>query len=532
MVDTNIKEQKIRAQFALLWLWVVITALVLMFFMFFTWVYQEQQQGHFSQNAAKEIRLNFDDEIDDLNRAMINIHLLEKKQPICSPAFFNQMKQFVFDHPVISGLYIADKKQRILCSTVGDIINKSPKQDSNQPMIFGPFKEEGVENAYFIIQQPGLDHDVGVYILQRVLEERMHIKDESIDNVTLFDSVQNKPLIVLNTKAPGGQLNKALLSAQKLLMLNKGDVASNKLQSLDNAVIMLHSDYQYLFMILLQKELLIAAIVIFITSLLYLQLKKLLSQRYSLTGTLRHAIKANQFFPIYQPVYDMKKKAYVGAEVLVRWHSETNEEVPPDFFIDEAEASGLIVPITQALVEKALDECEDLLKSSKDFHLAFNLSRDHFVNERFLPDFIALCERKNIHPKQIILELTERQLLDLNDKGIKTKIAILRSKGFSLALDDYGTGHASISYLQSFPFNYLKIDKIYTQSIGSGAITETLIETIIEMASKLKLTLIAEGVETPEQMSYLKQHDVHLVQGWLFAKAMSYEQLILFVESN
>lgn len=108
----------------------------------------------------------------------------------------------------------------------------------------------------------------------------------------------------------------------------------------------------------------------------------------------------------------------------------------------------------------------------------------------------------------------------------------LRARGHSLAIDDFGTGHASIKYLQHFPFNYLKIDKLFVHSIGTGAVTETLSQAIIQMANVLKLTIIAEGVETIEQFNFLRHYQINLMQGWYFAKAMPHEQLFQLIEEG
>jgi len=108
----------------------------------------------------------------------------------------------------------------------------------------------------------------------------------------------------------------------------------------------------------------------------------------------------------------------------------------------------------------------------------------------------------------------------------------LRAAGFLLAVDDFGTGHASISYLQHFPFNYLKIDQLFISAIGTGAITEVLNKSIIQMAKNLKLHIIAEGVETAVQIDFLQAHDVSLMQGWYFAPAMPIEQLLDFLNRS
>ena len=129
-----------------------------------------------------------------------------------------------------------------------------------------------------------------------------------------------------------------------------------------------------------------------------------------------------------------------------------------------------------------------------------------------------------------MLEITERDLLRQDDLTLVMRMKELRSLGFSLAIDDFGTGHASISYLQHFPFNYLKIDQLFIRAIGTGAVTETLNQSIIHMAKNLKLSIIAEGVETIAQQEFLQKQDVHLMQGWYFAKAMPLEQLIQFIK--
>ena len=204
----------------------------------------------------------------------------------------------------------------------------------------------------------------------------------------------------------------------------------------------------------------------------------------------------------------------------------------PDLFIEEAEDSGLIVPITLQLVEKTFHQCQDLLQGHPYFHLAFNLSAIHFLDKTFFDKFYELCHVYQINPEQIILELTERRLFDQNDKQSLLIMEEARQKGFSLAIDDFGTGHASINYLQHLPFNYLKIDKQFIQAIGTGAITETLNQAIINMAGTLNLAIIAEGVETVEQYEYLRQQKVDYIQGWYCAKAMSVEHLILVIQEK
>lgn len=257
-----------------------------------------------------------------------------------------------------------------------------------------------------------------------------------------------------------------------------------------------------------------------------------MTKRYSLQGAIKLAIKNEEFYPVYQPLFDCDKEQFSGAEVLLRWENEDSQIIMPDFFIVEAEATGLIVPITLQIIEIAFKEFKSLLEERSYFHLAFNISALHFTDSVFFNHFHKLIEKYNISPHQIIFEITERELLDKNDTIFISKMQELRQTGFSLAVDDYGTGHASISYLQHFPFNYLKIDKLFVQAIGSNDIIESLNDAIIQMAKGLNLVTIAEGVETKDQANYLANNGVRLQQGWYYSKGLSITELTALLKGE
>jgi sensor c-di-GMP phosphodiesterase-like protein len=244
-----------------------------------------------------------------------------------------------------------------------------------------------------------------------------------------------------------------------------------------------------------------------------------------LHGAIKKAIKSRRFYPVYQPLYDTKSHTYSGAEVLLRWQGN-NEIIMPELFIKEAEGTGLIVPITIQIIETAFQETKAILDSTPTFHLSFNICALHFTELNFFTQFYKLVDQYSISPHQILFEITERDLLDEHNKQYINKMHELREAGYSLAVDDYGTGYSSISYLQYFPFNYLKIDKLFIHAIGTKAITETLNDVIINLAKKINVTIIAEGVETKEQVNYLVLHEVQFLQGWYFSKELSIEQLI------
>lgn len=274
------------------------------------------------------------------------------------------------------------------------------------------------------------------------------------------------------------------------------------------------------------NQLILSALLLFGSGLLYYLVKYVLNRRYSLHAAMKAALKNHEFFPVYQATYDATSSRFCGAEVLLRWQLNEDEILMPKFFIKEAETSGLIIPMTLNIIKISLQQTQELFTRIPDFHLAYNLSALHFKDKEFFNEFYKLIEHYKIKPKQIIFEITERDLLDKNDPAFLIRMKELRKAGYSLAIDDYGTGHASISYLHHFPFNYLKIDKQFVQAIGSKALTESLNDAIIQMAKRLHLTIIAEGVETQEQAQYLISHSVTLLQGWHYSKAETIDKLI------
>lgn len=273
------------------------------------------------------------------------------------------------------------------------------------------------------------------------------------------------------------------------------------------------------------NQILLGIDILVISSCLYCLVKNFLQKHHSLQWSIRKAIKREQFYPVYQPVFNEKLTNYSGAEVLLRWRSNHNKIIMPDLFIEEAETTGLIIPITLQIIKIAFKETKSILKADPQFHLSFNICALHFTDPVFFDKFYGLLVDYSINPNQILLEITERDLLDENNEVYIKKMQELREKGFSLAIDDYGTGHASINYLQYFPFNYLKIDKLFIHAIGTKAITESLNDAIIDLAKKINLIIIAEGVETKEQINYLLKNGIQLLQGWYFSKALPIDQL-------
>lgn len=233
---------------------------------------------------------------------------------------------------------------------------------------------------------------------------------------------------------------------------------------------------------------------------------------------LMDAMKNKELHPYLQPILKGEPPIAIGCEVLVRWLHKDNL-IPPDQFIPLAEQTGLIIPITQQLIAQVTDNFASNFKTSKPFYISFNVSAKHLESEKFQEDFDYFLSRVG-HNLILILEITEREILSDNTQ-VAQNIAALKAKGVRFALDDFGTGYATLEILKRTPVDIIKIDKLFTSGIGKNDICNEIIGNIIDLAGRLHADVTAEGVETKEQVDFLKTQGEIAYQGYLFSKPLS-----------
>lgn len=237
-------------------------------------------------------------------------------------------------------------------------------------------------------------------------------------------------------------------------------------------------------------------------------------------------MNANEFVPYFQPVVRGAPHQWSGCEVLMRWKHPKEGLVRPDLFIPLAEDSGLIVPMTRTLMHQVaaqLARHADLLPAS--FHIGINITAHHCRDLALVEDcreFLSAFAQGQVI---LVLELTERELIEPTNITFQLFEA-LHDMGVLIAIDDFGTGHSSLAYLRNFNVDYLKIDQSYVAMIGADALSSHILDSIIELSGKLKLGIVAEGVETTEQCEYLTAHGVDLLQGYLFGRPMPGQEFI------
>lgn len=250
------------------------------------------------------------------------------------------------------------------------------------------------------------------------------------------------------------------------------------------------------------------------------------SRRFNLEMSLRTALARDEFRLLYQPLVTLADERIVGAEALLRWHSADLGEVMPDEFIPVAEQSDVIVPLGRHVMEQALTLASTVCRQGRaDFTMAINLSPRQF-RDQDLPAFLEDCmKRLGIDRGQIELEITEGVLMSQGER-VRERLEHFSRLGIKLSMDDFGTGYSSLSYLRNFPFDVLKIDRQFIDDIESKESGRALIRAAIAMSRALGVRVVAEGVETAEQVRFLKDLGCDYAQGYYFGKPMSESALL------
>ena len=247
----------------------------------------------------------------------------------------------------------------------------------------------------------------------------------------------------------------------------------------------------------------------------------------SMRSRLRRALRHNALSVLYQPIVDLDTAAIVGAEALVRWRGNNGSFVPPDIFIPIAEANGFVQKITQFVINRSLRDLGDVLKRG-DFAVSINIASADLRDPCFSSKLQRALYSAQIPSSQIGIELTERSTV--NDGDAKRTIRELQALGHRVYIDDFGTGYSSLAYLSELHADSIKIDRAFTTTVRTGAITESLVPLILQIARNLGLSVVVEGIETGEQAeSFRSMGSGMTAQGWFFGGPVDSETLLQMI---
>jgi sensor c-di-GMP phosphodiesterase-like protein len=251
----------------------------------------------------------------------------------------------------------------------------------------------------------------------------------------------------------------------------------------------------------------------------------------TLEQQLLRAVRRDGLRMVYQPVVDLASRRIVGAEALVRWKDENGVAVTPNLFIRLAEERGFVGEITRLAVRHVLRDLGDLLRGDPGFQVSVNVTAFDLAETGFVPMLEAALAEAGVRPESMTIEITESSTAR-HEMVIET-IRRLRVAGHQVHIDDFGTGYSSLAYLQDLSVDAIKIDRVFTQAVGTGSVTVGILPQILAMADALHLEVVVEGIETEEQARYFASAEkpIH-AQGWLFGQPASAGELLKMLAKN
>jgi len=243
-------------------------------------------------------------------------------------------------------------------------------------------------------------------------------------------------------------------------------------------------------------------------------------------NNLRRALTQNELEVFYQPKLCLRSGRLLGMEALLRWNHPEKGMIRPDQFISVAEETGLIIPIGKWVARQACRMSKQLTAAGLGrLHVAINLSPKQFSDPELVSSIASILKEERLPAPMLELELTEGLLLEATE-DTRQQLDLLKKLGLTLAMDDFGTGYSSLSYLKKFPIDVIKIDRSFIRDIPDNQDDMEITSAVIAMAHNLKLTVVAEGIETAEQLAFLRRHRCDIGQGYLFDRPISGLELI------
>lgn len=253
-------------------------------------------------------------------------------------------------------------------------------------------------------------------------------------------------------------------------------------------------------------------------------------RRLSIAAEIRRAMAEDEFFLQYQPILALDSRTTSGVEALMRWHKPGVGPVRPDLFFAVAEDNGMARPLTRHLFQLIQRDLQGLCLPS-GFHLGINITADDLASPDLIADVHRMLPARGAHAPTLVLEITERKMVPDTDV-VRANMQALRASGAKIAIDDFGTGHSSLAYLERFPVDYLKIDRGFVAAIDTDAVSAPVLETIVALGHRLGVPLVAEGIESETQASYLRDRGVQYAQGFLFARPLGAQALQSWLQNQ
>ncbi|MGZ8710468.1 MAG: putative bifunctional diguanylate cyclase/phosphodiesterase, partial [Thermoanaerobaculia bacterium] len=252
-------------------------------------------------------------------------------------------------------------------------------------------------------------------------------------------------------------------------------------------------------------------------------------RRLALEQHLHHAIERQQLELYYQPVFDRSRRRYVSVEALLRWRDPVRGIVQPAEFVGLAEETGMIIPIGTWALRTACNQLHQWNQQGLTLSMAVNISAVQLQQRDFADVVRAALEESGIQPEMLQLEITESAAMQNFELSLET-MRELRAMNVGIAVDDFGTGQSSLIYLKHFPIDIVKIDKEFLREVTSDDTAAAIVSYVINLAHTLQLKVVAEGVETEEQYTFLRHFACDMMQGYLFSRPLPVSEVLPFLQ--
>jgi len=508
------------------WLLSLTITLVGFLLFYFHTVNNHQQSQRETVNAhAQRI-------VETLDRhfSLINL-MLQHRTPgntLCSTAI-NPSLDPILQRPEVIGIQMVDQAGYLRCENGSAVL---PAIKANTPVqhyglrFTGPRLIPNYDTPVLMLARTRLDgSELRVILHPDWLRNRLRNLTSQQGFVMLVDSDSGVPVIrngqySLPIQHQLFPLNSELVQETHFDNLRTHYLYALPLVTQPNLAIVISEDSEVLdqYPAIINLNWLVVLLVSFCSVLLLvLQVKRRLSDP---ARQLRSALRQRQFINAYQPLVHSRDFSLAGVEVLMRWRHPVDGIRCPDTFIPVAEETGLIRQMTIQQLHRVCQELAPILEQEPNFKVSINICPP-IIND---PETVCeIIQFKNKIPG-MVLEITEHQMLEESETTAHS-LKQFKDAGFQIAIDDFGTGYCGLSYLQQMPLDILKADRCFIAALGTDAVNADLLETIIQLARKLNLVLIAEGVEEPVQAFRLQSMGVEIQQGWYHGRPMSPQQI-------
>lgn len=442
----------------------------------------------------------------------------------CGEAALERMRVKVFTAMPLKGMSVLDEHGRVLCHQAG--INLPPialsrefqLADKRMSLAVARFRDRQERSLRLRLERPNGRSLAAMIAPEALLPDLELEPDEGIKRIRLM--MASGELI---TARPAGDEGAGLDDGRSLTVEQRSDRYPMIVYA-ERSRRAIAAEYQDLQFIARFCSLFIA---VFALVLFWLTVRR---NQEDPVAALKLAMKNGEIVPFFQPTVDTMKGGVRGAEVLARWRKPDGTVISPAHFIPLAEQTGLIYELTNVLMRRAIEEVGATYAARPHLRLGFNLFAGHFEDGKIIGDVKSIFEGSPIAFDQIVLEVTERSPLPDLDEARKV-IATLQEMGVRVAIDDVGTGHGGLSYLLKLGVDIIKIDKMFVDAISSERYSQIIIETLVELARTMNMEIIAEGVESFDQVEYLRLKGVGEAQGFVFAPPLPASSYLALVEA-